>query len=312
MCSSQASATVNCALTRFAGGDCQTELYPDTLRAGLCSKTARCYEVRSPMSSWNVAHKWTPIPWPSLCYAAITQPHCLSLMGAGGLKMSSRTKLALLASMVIIQSAFIKPVDAHRQPPPPSLCYHAQKPSTSAAISPRIAEARVENRRLIVVGDNFSPGSVIYVNGARQLTLNDDLQPLKILVAPDAGATISAGEIVEVKVRNPTGVTSGEFHLFSGRVISLEDSDKEIRLKSGERFLLHLKNKPYEWNAVVEDTGVIRRAGASIRIAGSQGIYQALQPGKTSLSASGELPCHKVTPPCMAPTLSFEVRFVVE
>jgi hypothetical protein len=41
-------------------------------------------------------------------------------------------------------------------------------------------------------------------------------------------------------------------------------------------------------------------------------LFEALLPGITTLVAAGELPCHKVTPPCMAPTLGFQVTFVVE
>src|SRR5438552_1051387 len=57
-------------------------------------------------------------------------------------------------------------------------------------------------------------------------------------------------------------------------------------------------------------TGVI--AIASRRKAEFMGVFQATQAGTTRLSATGELPCHKSTPPCSAPTLGFQVTLVIQ
>ena len=186
--------------------------------------------------------------------------------------------------------------------------------STAAqnAHPPSITEARIEGPRLIVHGKNFTPESVILVNHIRQITRQDDSSPLEALIAPEAGTKLGRDAIAVVQVQNRRGSTSEEFGFFTGRVVAFEDNARTISLKTGQKFLLHLKNEPYEWKVNVEEPRVIRLAGTSSSIRGSQGIYEALRPGRTSLTAEGELPCHKVNPPCMAPTLAFNARFVIE
>ena len=188
--------------------------------------------------------------------------------------------------------------------PAASIATHMQQPS--------ITDARLEGSRLIVRGTDFGAGAMILLNGKKQNTVNDAEHPSSRLITADAAKRVPLGEIVIVRVQNPEGTMSKEFFFFTGRVITLDDGDQTIPLKTGERFLLHLKNEPYSWTATVDDVRVIRRMGDSPRIPGSQGLFEALRPGRTGLIASGELPCHKVTPPCMAPTLSFAVRFVIQ
>jgi len=187
---------------------------------------------------------------------------------------------------------------------------HGSRASHSQGLS--ITNASFHGDTLIVSGANFGVGAIILVSGKKQNTRNDAEHPSSVLIAVDSARRVPRGEIVVAKVQNPGGAISNELAFFTGRVVTLEDSNKTIKLKTGERFLLHLKNEPYSWTATVEDVRVIRRLGDSSRIPGSQGLFEALRLGRTSLVAEGELPCHKVTPPCMAPTLGFQVKFVVE
>ena len=219
--------------------------------------------------------------------------------------MLSRIMLfALPISLVFIQSPFMQPTEGLVNRPSSAGPQTVQPPS--------ITEARLEGPRLIVHGRNFSPESVILVNHARQITRQDDSRPSEALIAPGAGIKLGRDAVAVLQVQNPGGSTSEEFGFFTGRVVVFEDNARTITLKTGQKFLLHLKNEPYQWIATVKEPRVIRLAETSSSIRGSQGIYEALRPGKTSLTAEGELPCHKMNPPCMAATLAFEARFVVE
>ena len=213
--------------------------------------------------------------------------------------------LALLVPLSIAQPDSVCTVDKSAR-----AAAHESRASDSQGLS--ITNARFEGDILIVIGTNFGVGAIILVNGKKQNTRNDAEHPSSLLIAVGSAGRVPRGEIVVARVQNPGGAISNELAFFTGRVVTLEDSNKTIKLKPGERFLLHLKNEPYSWTATVDDARVVRRLGDSLRIPGSQGLYEALRAGRTSLVAEGELPCHKVTPPCMAPTLGFQVKFVVE
>src|SRR5262245_22621941 len=177
--------------------------------------------------------------------------------------------------------------------------------------APRIINARVNGRKLILVGENFADGSVILLNGEPQKTRNDEESPTTILIAKKAGNNIPDGSAVNIQVQSSIGV-SEKFPFFKGRVVTLDDANKTISLHVGERILLVLITmNGYDFVPSVLDETILRRV-ADVEIAGSKGVYEALKAGSTKLTAIGELACHRTEPSCLAPTLFVEFQVVVD
>lgn len=181
-----------------------------------------------------------------------------------------------------------------------------------AGSSPRVVGVEVKGKKLIVKGENFDQGAVILINGVAQKTRNDADAPSTSLIAKKAGKKIDRGAVAVIQVQNTAGVLSADFDFFPGLVVTLADSGKAVRLRVGERFLLLLKRENYTWTPTVENPSILKQVTDSRQPEGSQGVFEAQTPGQTTLIAVGELPCHRTQPPCMAPTLQFEVNIVVE
>src|SRR4030095_614496 len=174
----------------------------------------------------------------------------------------------------------------------------------------RITDARVKGRKLILTGENFSDGAVVLLNGEPQKTRNDEGSSSTILIAKKAGNNIPDGSAVNIQVES-TGGLSDKFAFFKGIVVTLDDASKTIHMRVGERILLVLlTTNGYDFVPSVVDETILRKV-ADAEIPGSQGVYEALRPGSTKLAATGELPCHRTTPRCLAPTLYVELQIVV-
>jgi len=178
--------------------------------------------------------------------------------------------------------------------------------------APKIVGARVQGKKLIVTGADFSPGAVIMINGEKQKTKNDGAQPSTRLIVKKGGKKVRDGEVTSLRVENTGGVLSNEFGFFDGPSVTLEDGDKTLTLRVGERFLLFLKSPTHTWTVIQFDSAVIRKAADAQLIQGAQGVFEAVGPGQTELVAKGELPCHSADPPCFALTLGFQLKIVVE
>jgi hypothetical protein len=175
---------------------------------------------------------------------------------------------------------------------------------------PRIFNARVKGRKLILTGENFAEGAVVLVNGEPQKTRNDEESPSTTLIAKKAGNHIPDNAAVTIQVQSANSLTA-KFPFFKGLVVTLDDAGKPINLRVGDRFLLFLLKADYEFSPVVLDETILRKV-TDVDIPGSQGVFEALRSGNTKLAALGELPCHKTTPPCLAPALSVEFTVIVE
>jgi len=188
--------------------------------------------------------------------------------------------------------------------------------SVSASIlqtqnAPRILDVRLKGRKLILTGENFADGSVILLNGEPQKTRNDEYNPTTILIARKAGNDILDGSAVNIQVESSNGV-SDKFLFFNGRVVTLDDANKTINMKVGERILLVLiATNGYDFVPSVLDETILRKV-ADVEIAGSKGVYEALKVGSTKLTALGELGCHRTNPSCEAPSLFVEFQIVVD
>lgn len=94
--------------------------------------------------------------------------------------------------------------------------------------------------------------------------------------------------------------------------ITLDDKDKTYNLKVGDSFLLNLGGDVYDWAVTVDNESVLRMKMGVMVIKGAQGIYDALAPGTTTLSATGDPHCRQSNPPCGAPSILFTITVVVE
>jgi len=192
----------------------------------------------------------------------------------------------------------------------PSISSNVRGSILQTQSGPRITEARVKGRKLILTGENFSDGAVVLLNGEPQKTRNDGSSPTTTLIAKKAGSNIPDGSTVDIQVQSAGGL-SDKFPFFKGRVVTLDDANQSINLTVGERILLVLINGSYDFVPSVVDETILRKV-TDVEIAGSKGVYEALRPGSTKLTATGELPCHRTTPSCLAPTLYVEFRIVVQ
>ena len=176
--------------------------------------------------------------------------------------------------------------------------------------APKIFNARVKGKKLILTGENFSQGAVILVNGEPQKTRNDEDSPSTTLIAKKAGNNIADNAAVNIQVQSANGLTD-KFPFFKGQVVTLDDAGKPINLRVGDRFLLFLQNGEYEFTPTVLDETILRKV-TDVEIPGSQGVFEALRSGNTKVAAVGLLPCHKTIPACLAPAYSVEFTVIVE
>lgn len=176
--------------------------------------------------------------------------------------------------------------------------------------APQIINARLKGKKLFVTGQNFAAGAVILVNGKPQKTRNDSSSPSTMLIAGKAGKKIANNVVVSLQVQSADRL-SDKFPLFKGQIITFDNVGQTIQLTVGERFLLFLQKSGYDFSPELSDTSVLRKVDDVEDVSGSQGVFEAVKAGSTKLSALGELPCHKATPACLAPTLFFELNIVV-
>ena len=89
------------------------------------------------------------------------------------------------------------------------------------------------------------------------------------------------------------------------------DNGSTRTMHVGDRFLLALP-AGYDWTVSIADPAILGRVLNITVPQGAQGVYQALRPGTTTLSAVGDPLCRRSTPPCAAPSILFELHVVVE
>ena len=92
--------------------------------------------------------------------------------------------------------------------------------------------------------------------------------------------------------------------------VTLSDNNRTINLKVGDSFLLNLGDT-YNWRISVSPPGIISRRVNVMVIRGAQGIYDAISPGTTTLSAVGDPFCLSAKPPCAMPSIDFNIKISV-
>ena len=107
-------------------------------------------------------------------------------------------------------------------------------------------------------------------------------------VTPEADpvvTTISSGATGEITPEPPT-TTPEEPTAGGQKIVTLDDQGKTIYLANGEGFLLKL-GEEYTWDINVSDQNVVSRVKNIAVVRGAQGVYDALQAGTVTLSATG-------------------------
>ena len=99
--------------------------------------------------------------------------------------------------------------------------------------------------------------------------------------------------------------------LSTARNITLADDGQTLGFQVGQNFLLFLGIND-NWSATVADPAVADRIPDVFVIRGAQGLFQARQPGHTTLTATGDPACRQEQPPCAVPSMVFDVQIVVQ
>ncbi len=134
------------------------------------------------------------------------------------------------------------------------------------------------------------------------------------LLAACTGAAASSAPSAPSSVGSPapssTPLASGGAPSTSAAPITLADNGSSRALRVGDRVLLQL-GTDFEWTVSVDDSAIVDRVRNITVVNGAQGVYEALAPGTTILTATGDPPCRKATPPCGAPSILFQVTLTV-
>lgn len=188
----------------------------------------------------------------------------------------------------------------------------ARAATLQAEDGPKIFNVARKSKKLIVTGENFAMGAVIIVDGKPQKTDNDETGPTFRLVAKKGAKKLTDNAVASITVQNPDGTASDEFGFFKGLTVTLDDFNKTIELAVGDKFLLNLSRSPYKWTATSQNPAIVKLNTDALPVMGAIGIFEAVHSGQTDLIAIGELACHNSTPPCLAPSLYFQVTLVVK
>lgn len=156
------------------------------------------------------------------------------------------------------------------------------------------------SRRVTTAPSNLSPGdpSAKVVSSASE---GGSSGPEVATTLPDNGAFPTG-----------TGAVPTMTGTASASEIVLEDNGRTFTYHVGDSFLLNLGADVYEWEVTIGDQNIVAMKIGVTVIQGAQGIFDALAPGSTTLTAVGSPQCLKSTPPCKIPTILFKVTLVVQ
>lgn len=120
----------------------------------------------------------------------------------------------------------------------------------------------------------------------------------------------TAQKLVERGWAKSISETSSGTIVDSTKIVTLEQNNQEITLQKGQRFLLNLGSN-YDWSLNIDNNTVISRVPNVMVMQGAQGLFEALNEGKTTLVATGDPACLKSTPRCGMPSILFHVNIIV-
>jgi hypothetical protein len=96
-------------------------------------------------------------------------------------------------------------------------------------------------------------------------------------------------------------------------VVTSADDGKSYVLPRGDHLVVQLQSNGDIWTEPASSNGsVLPRTSGGIRDDGSAyGTFAAAAGGTADVTSTGDLPCRKATPPCMAPSRLFKVSVTV-
>jgi len=94
-------------------------------------------------------------------------------------------------------------------------------------------------------------------------------------------------------------------------VVGMAENGKTLTFAAGQRFILVL-DQGYVWQIMNTDPTIVAPLDEPAPQTDALGYYEALQPGQTKLSASGDPLCRAAKPPCMMPSILFEITIIVD
>ncbi|MCI0486276.1 MAG: hypothetical protein MN733_23025 [Nitrososphaera sp.] len=160
---------------------------------------------------------------------------------------------------------------------------------------PRIFSARLEGKKLIVEGQNFAPGALIFVDGKKRKTNNDPESPASTLISKKAAKKMPEDEIVRLQVENPDGQVSDDFGFFSGVVANFQSTQEGIQLVVGQRVLIDFNDPVISWSffsfpdpEIMELIYPNEEVWEVPHIPTAQALFQARRKGSTSIEIRGE------------------------
>jgi len=109
----------------------------------------------------------------------------------------------------------------------------------------------------------------------------------------------------------PSQTPSNPGALLPGAVVTLADNGGIFVMRPGAHFLLELGTEVFQWSVAVDNPAVLSRIPSLVIIRGTQGVYQAHQPGQATLTAVGAPLCRNSRPMCMAPSIVFRLTVIV-
>jgi hypothetical protein len=182
----------------------------------------------------------------------------------------------------------------------------AQEPEST----PRISSARIKGKKLIVTGENFTPGAYILINGQIEKTKANAEDPTGMLIAKKGAKRIDMNEVAALHVVTPEGVPSSEFRFFPGPRITFADANKTLTIAVGEVFLVDLGDE-YGWTVDYQGLTNIVAVPTLLPILGTQGLYVPTAPGKSDFRATGQPICEREQPSCAKAPFIFETTIQI-
>jgi hypothetical protein len=126
------------------------------------------------------------------------------------------------------------------------------------------------------------------------------------VITPIVSTAIADGS---QELPTPTATIPNEIN--GAQTITFDQNGQTLTFQPGDRLILMLGDG-YNWDVVMLDPAVVSQVSELAPVKGSQGVFEIHQTGQTELTASGDPLCRNQKPACMAPSIIFEIKIVVE